>query len=62
MNDLKMTEKEYRELTSAAFKTVEKAFDSVDPDVAEFSLSQGAVTVQFADGTKLILSQQPSVR
>ncbi len=57
-----MEEKEYRELTAKAFKRLESAFDSVDPDLAEFSFSQGAVTIQFADGSKLILSQQPSVR
>lgn len=57
-----MDEKTYRELTSSAFKRIEKAFDDIDPDLAEFSFSQGAATVQFSDGSKLILSQQPSVR
>lgn len=57
-----MEEKEYRELVSREFKKIEKAFDGVDPDEAEFDLAQGAVTIAFADGMKLILSQQPSVR
>ena len=57
-----MEEKEYRALVDRAFKTIEKSFDAVDPDVAEFEFSQGAVTILFADRTKCILSTQPSVR
>lgn len=57
-----MEEKEYRELVSREFKKIEKAFDDVDPDQAEFDLAQGAATIVFPDGMKLILSQQPSVR
>lgn len=59
---IKMEEKQYRELVSLAFKTIENAFDAVDPDLAECVFSQGALTVTFSDRTKLILSQQPSVR
>lgn len=57
-----MEEKEYRQLVDKAFRDLERAFDDVDPDEAEFEMSQGAVTLRFANGTKCILSQQPSVR
>ncbi len=57
-----LEEKEYRELVTNEFKKIEKAFDDVDPDEAEFDLAQGAVTIAFSDGARLILSQQPSVR
>lgn len=57
-----LDEKEYRGLVAEAYRQLERAFDAVDPDLAEFELSQGAVSIQFANRTKLILSTQPSVR
>lgn len=57
-----LPEKEYRALVDQAFKTIERAFDNIDPDLAEFEHAQGSVTILFADGTKVILSTQPSVR
>lgn len=57
-----MEEKEYRNRVDEAFKKIATAFDNVDPDLAEFELSQGAVTILFSNGTKCILSTQPSVR
>ncbi len=40
---------------------VERAFDEVDPDVAECTVQFGALTIQFATGARCILSSQPSV-
>jgi CyaY protein len=57
-----LQEKEYRDLVSQMFRKIEKAFDEVDPDSAEFEFSQGSVTILFADRSKCILSTQPSVR
>lgn len=57
-----MEEKEYRRLADSLFKRIGAAFDEIDPDVAECDYSQGAVTIGFADGSKCILSTQPSVR
>lgn len=57
-----MDEKQYRVLVDQAFGKIERSFDAVDPDSAEFEFSQGAVTIRFSDGTKCILSTQPSVR
>ncbi len=57
-----MEEKEYRAFVDKTFKTIELAFDGVDPDIAEFEFSQGAVTILFKDKSRCILSTQPSVR
>lgn len=57
-----MEEKEYRQLVDSTFRRIERAFEDVDPDEAEFDLSQGAATILFRDRTKCILSTQPSVR
>lgn len=57
-----MDEKEYRQIVKKSFDALEKAFADVDPDKAEFEFSQGAVMITFSDRSKLILSQQPSVR
>jgi CyaY protein len=57
-----MSEKQFRERLGELFGRIEKAFDSVDPDQVECTVSQGALTLLFADGTKCILSGQPSVR
>lgn len=40
---------------------VEKAFDNVDPDIAECTVQFGALTIQFPSGARCILSSQPSV-
>ncbi len=41
---------------------VERAFDDVDPDVAECSVQFGALSIVFPNGQKCILSSQPSVQ
>ena len=46
----------------AGFKRMEKALDSVDPDVIEVEQSSGVLTLKLARGAKIILSAQPSVR
>jgi CyaY protein len=57
-----MEEKEYRQIVDRTFHSLERAFENVDPDVAEYEFSQGAVTITFKDGSRCILSTQPSVR
>lgn len=57
-----MEEKEYRILVDKTFRSIERAFDRIDPDIVEFEMAQGAVTLQFANKTRCILSTQPSVR
>lgn len=57
-----MEEKQYRDLIDALLNRVFKAFDSVDPDIAECELQHGALNIKFASGARVILSAQPSVR
>lgn len=54
-------EADYRSAMKETLDRVEKAFDRVDPDVAECSVQFGALTIAFPGGQKLILSSQPSV-
>ncbi len=57
-----MEEKEYRKLIDGVYKKLSIAFEQVDPDIVEFETSQGSGILLFADGTKCILSTQPSTR
>lgn len=57
-----MTEAEFRQKVGITFDQIEKAFESVDPDVAECEQSLGSLTVTLADQSRCILSVQPSVR
>ncbi len=54
-------EADYRSVMKETLDRVEKAFDGVDPDVAECSVQFGALTVLFPSGARCILSSQPSV-
>lgn len=55
-------EVEYRNQIQQVFNRIEKAFEDVDPDVAECEQAMGAMTITFADRSKCILSAQPSVK
>ena len=57
-----MEDAEYRKKIQETLTKIQSAFDQVDPDVAECDLSHGALSVKFSDGTKCILSSQPSVK
>lgn len=57
-----LDEKTYRRLLDDTFARVDRAFEDVDPDLAESSVSQGALTVTMRGGARLILSPQPSPR
>jgi CyaY protein len=57
-----MDEKEYRHLVDATLKRIDDAFADVDPDLAECSVSQGALTILFPGNVKAIVSPQPPVR
>ena len=54
-------EAHYRAVMKQTLDRVEKAFDSVDPDLVECSVQFGALTLLFPNRTKCILSAQPSV-
>ena len=57
-----MEEKRYRQLVADTYKTLEKAFDTVDPDVVELTRAGDVITLLFADGMRCILSPQPPLR
>lgn len=57
-----MEESQYRRLIDETFDAIDRAFETVDPDVAESVVGQGTLTVTFADGKRLILSPQTPVR
>jgi iron donor protein CyaY len=57
-----LEEKVYRRILDDTLARIDRAFDAVDPDVAESNLAQGALTITFAGGLRLVLSPQPSPR
>jgi iron donor protein CyaY len=57
-----MDEKTYRHLLDDTFARVDRAFETVDPDVAEVSISQGSLTIAFFEKQRLMLTPQPSPR
>ena len=57
-----MDEQLYRGLIDDTFRHIDEAFADVDPDQAESTLSQGAVTIVFPGGVRCIVSPQPPVR
>ncbi len=57
-----MDEREYRLLVDETLARIDKAFEDVDPDLAESSISQGALTIAFPGGLRAIISPQPPVR
>jgi iron donor protein CyaY len=57
-----LEERDYRHLLDDTLAHIDRAFDDVDPDLAESTLSQGALTITFSGGARLILSPQPSPR
>lgn len=57
-----MEESRYRQLVDAVFARIDRAFESVDPDLAESTISQGALTILFHEKLRLIISPQTPVR
>jgi CyaY protein len=57
-----LDEKTYRQLLDQTFARIDAAFEKVDPDLAEVSLSLGTVTITFASNQRMMLTPQPSPR
>jgi CyaY protein len=55
-------ETDYRKRVQDTYDKIERAFENVDPDIAECESIMGAMTITFADRTRCILSAQPSVQ
>jgi CyaY protein len=57
-----MDEKTYRRLLDEIFARIDAAFEDIDPDLAEVSLSQGTLTITFPGNLRMMLTPQPSPR
>jgi iron-sulfur cluster assembly protein CyaY len=57
-----MDESAYRQLADDTLRAIDDAFADVDPDLAESSISQGALTILFPGNLRCIVSPQPPVR
>lgn len=57
-----MQEPAYRQLVDETFKSVDAAFERIDPDLAESVIAQGTLTVLFNGKLRFILSPQTPVR
>ena len=55
-------EKRYRALLDDAYARVDRAFEAVDPDLAEVSIEQGTLTILFLGKQRFMLTPQPSPR
>jgi CyaY protein len=58
----KLDEREYRLLCDKTLRAIDAAFEEIDPDLVESTISQGALTLLFADKVRAIVSPQPPVR
>jgi CyaY protein len=58
----KSDESTYRKLVDKTLAHIDAAFEEIDPDLAECSISQGALTILYAGGLRAIVSPQPPVR
>jgi iron donor protein CyaY len=57
-----MDEKTYRQLLDQTFARIDAAFEDVDPDLAEVSLSQGTLTITYPGNQRMMLTPQPAPR
>jgi iron donor protein CyaY len=57
-----LNEADFRKIVQHTLDGIEKAFENVDPDLAECEQSLGSMTISFSDKSRCIISTQPSVR
>jgi CyaY protein len=57
-----LDEREYRFLCDRTMRAIDAAYEEIDPDLVESTISQGALTLLFAGGVRAIVSPQPPVR
>src|ERR1043165_8479331 len=55
-------EKLYRQMVDEVFHRIDSAFEKVDPDAAESTLSQGTLTILYQGKLRFILSPHTPVR
>jgi len=61
-NSMINQEAEFRKNVEIILEKIEKAFISVDPDIAECEQAFGTLTVTFNDRSRCILSSQPAIQ
>jgi CyaY protein len=57
-----MGESEYRQRVDDAMRSIDVAFEDIDPDLAESDYTQGSLVVTLRQALKLIVSPQAPVR
>ncbi|MBI5162215.1 MAG: iron donor protein CyaY [Micrococcales bacterium] len=57
-----MDEQRYLHLADDAFKAIERAFEAVDPDLAEATLAGDVLTIAYRDGSRCIVNTQRPTR
>ena len=57
-----MDESIYRQRVDGVLRSLDAAFETIDPDLAESDYSQGTLVVTFAQAQKLIISPQTPLR
>ncbi|OGC93520.1 iron donor protein CyaY [Candidatus Adlerbacteria bacterium RIFOXYB1_FULL_48_10] len=62
MTEPQLSEPEFRAKVQGLFDRIDRAFTNVDPDLAESERGLGTLTITFKDGSKCILSTQPSLQ
>ncbi|MGH7984944.1 MAG: iron donor protein CyaY [Candidatus Binataceae bacterium] len=53
-----MEQREYLRLTDECLARVARWLEGLDPDEVDYTTGDGVVTIEFADGTRFILSRQ----
>jgi CyaY protein len=57
-----MDEQGFLKTADACLARVAEWLEELDPDEIDYSTADGAVTIEFPDGMKFILSRQPATR
>ncbi len=57
-----MDDREFSQASDDCLARVAKWLESLDADEVDYSTADGSVTLEFADGTKFILSRQSATR
>lgn len=62
MTTTTLDEKQYRQLLDDTYARIDRAFEDVDPDLAEVISGQGTLTITYLGKQRLMLTPQPSPR
>lgn len=57
-----MDQREFVDKSDACLNRVAKWLEEFDPDELDYSTTDGSITIEFASGTKFVLSRQSATR